>query len=89
VTWRKKTSCPDARTILTYSQSTNPSSPFFSDQTKLFSQKKWVAVRFCKKAIVNGTRTITAVADGKKTKTTRPKKPRKRPRSRRGHRQHR
>jgi acyl-homoserine-lactone acylase len=74
VSWRRGTTCPDARTILTYSQSTNPNSPFFSDQTKLFSQKKWVAVRFCKKAIVNGTRTITAVQDGKRTRTTKPRK---------------
>ncbi len=31
-----------ARTILTYGQSENPLSPFASDQTKLFSQEKWV-----------------------------------------------
>jgi len=31
-----------ARSILTYSQSTNESSPFYSDQTKLFSRKQWV-----------------------------------------------
>ncbi|MBS42669.1 MAG: peptidase S45 [Nocardioides sp.] len=29
-------------TILTYSQSENPRSPYSSDQTKLFSQEKWV-----------------------------------------------
>lgn len=32
----------DARTMLTYSQYENPSSPWSSDQTKLFSQEKWV-----------------------------------------------
>jgi len=31
-----------ARTILTYGQSENPRSPFSSDQTRLFSQEKWV-----------------------------------------------
>jgi acyl-homoserine-lactone acylase len=33
----------DARTILTYSQSENPASPWSSDQTRLFGQKKWVS----------------------------------------------
>jgi acyl-homoserine-lactone acylase len=87
VTWRKGTTCPDARTILTYSESTNPNSPFFSDQTKLFSQKKWVAVRFCRKAVFNGTKTITAVQDGKRTKVTRPKH--RKPKHRKHHRRHR
>ena len=31
--------CPDLRTILTYSQSTNPDSPYFADQTRMFSRK--------------------------------------------------
>jgi acyl-homoserine-lactone acylase len=36
----------NARTILTYSQSTDPTSPFSSDQTKLFSKEKWVKFPF-------------------------------------------
>jgi acyl-homoserine-lactone acylase len=40
--------CPDARTILTYSQSTNPSSPHYADQTRLYAQGGWVTDRFCK-----------------------------------------
>jgi acyl-homoserine-lactone acylase len=32
----------DARTILTYGQSEDPRSPFSRDQTRLFSQEKWV-----------------------------------------------
>ncbi|HEX8105832.1 MAG TPA: acylase [Solirubrobacteraceae bacterium] len=43
--------CPDARTILTYSQSANPSSPYFADQTRMFSNKQWVRERFCEKDI--------------------------------------
>lgn len=40
--------CPDVKTILTYSQSaTNEKSPHFKDQTKLFSESKWVTDRFC------------------------------------------
>ncbi|MBC9714986.1 penicillin acylase family protein [Streptomyces sp. TRM66268-LWL] len=44
--------CPVARTLLTYSQSQNPHSPHFSDQTRLFAQEKWVTSRFCEKDIM-------------------------------------
>jgi acyl-homoserine-lactone acylase len=39
--------CPRVRTILTYSQSANPRSDHFADQTRLFSGKRWVRDRFC------------------------------------------
>lgn len=39
--------CPVARTLLSYSQSSNPNSPHYSDQTRLYSQEKWVTSRFC------------------------------------------
>lgn len=40
--------CPDVKTILTYSQAaTNEKSPHYADQTKLFSESKWVNDRFC------------------------------------------
>jgi acyl-homoserine-lactone acylase len=45
--------CPDARTLLTYSQSSDPASPYFSDQTKLFAQGKWVRARHCEKDILS------------------------------------
>ncbi|WP_210592934.1 penicillin acylase family protein [Streptomyces sp. GESEQ-35] len=45
--------CPVARTLLTYSQSSNPNSPHFSDQTRLFSGEKWVTPRFCEKDIMS------------------------------------
>jgi acyl-homoserine-lactone acylase len=41
------TPCPDTRTMLTYSQSTNPNSPYYMDQTRLFSNKQWVTDEFC------------------------------------------
>ncbi|MFF7167137.1 penicillin acylase family protein [Streptomyces sp. NPDC008086] len=44
--------CPVARTLLTYSQSANPNSPHFSDQTRLFSGEKWVTARFCEQDIL-------------------------------------
>ncbi|URN03514.1 penicillin acylase family protein [Actinomadura madurae] len=39
--------CPDTRTLLTYSQSADPTSPHYADQTRLFSRKAWVTERFC------------------------------------------
>jgi len=40
--------CPDVKTILTYSQAaTNTESPYYSDQTELFSNYGWVEDRFC------------------------------------------
>jgi len=47
--------CPDARTILTYSQSTNPADPHYADQTRLFSRSGWVTDRFCPAAVAAGT----------------------------------
>ena len=35
-----------ARTILTYSQSTDPTSPYSADQTQLFGVERWVAFPF-------------------------------------------
>lgn len=37
---------PRARTILTYGESADPTSPHFADQTTLFSRKQWVTERF-------------------------------------------
>lgn len=45
--------CPDVRTLLTYAQSTDRTSPFFADQTKLYSQGKWVRGRFCEHEILS------------------------------------
>ncbi|MFE2264047.1 penicillin acylase family protein [Streptomyces griseosporeus] len=45
--------CPVARTLLTYSQSSNPGSPHFGDQTRLFSEGTWVTSRFCEKDILS------------------------------------
>ncbi|QYX82362.1 penicillin acylase family protein [Streptomyces akebiae] len=45
--------CPVARTLLTYSQSSNPNSPHYLDQTRLFSAEKWVTSRFCEKDILS------------------------------------
>ncbi|WP_282702318.1 penicillin acylase family protein [Streptomyces sp. CC219B] len=44
--------CPVARTLLSYSQSSNPNSSHYSDQTRLFSGERWVTSRFCEKDIL-------------------------------------
>ncbi|MCX5609620.1 penicillin acylase family protein [Streptomyces sp. NBC_00047] len=44
--------CPVARTLLTYSQSANPNSPYYADQTRMFSQERWVTSRFCERDIL-------------------------------------
>lgn len=45
VTWNEDGS-PNAKAILTYSQSPEPDSEFYSDLTKLYSQSQWVDLPF-------------------------------------------
>jgi acyl-homoserine-lactone acylase len=73
VTWHDS-HCPDARTILTYSQSTNPSSPYFSDQAPLFSRKQWVPDRFCRADVLRVTRSTTTLRQGARTRVTHPRR---------------
>jgi acyl-homoserine-lactone acylase len=44
--------CPDAVTLLGYSQAEEPSSPHHDDQTALYSQNRWVTERFCEEDIL-------------------------------------
>ncbi len=37
---------PVSQGILTYSQATNPKSPWYANMTKLYSQKRWVSLAF-------------------------------------------
>ncbi|MDP9100955.1 MAG: penicillin acylase family protein [Actinomycetota bacterium] len=46
VSWTAS-ACPDARTLLTYSESPDRTSAHYADQTRLFSRKAWVVERFC------------------------------------------
>ncbi len=77
VTWNNS-SCPDTRTILTYSLSANSRSPFYADQTRLFSQKRWVTERFCAADVLAHTLSTTTLSTGARTRTTRPRKPARR-----------
>lgn len=46
VTWNE-TDCPDGFATLTYSQSTDPTSPHYSDWSELFSDKIWNDMPYC------------------------------------------
>jgi len=50
VSW-DESECPIADVILVPSQSTDPTSPHFSDQTKLYSDKGWLRFPFCEEDI--------------------------------------
>jgi len=50
VTW-DESECPIADVILVPSQSTDPESPHFADQTKLYADKSWVRFPFCEEDI--------------------------------------
>ena len=54
---------PNAQGFLTYSNSTNPASPHFADQTQRFSAKQWIAFPFTESAITSdpaySTRTVS------------------------------
>jgi acyl-homoserine-lactone acylase len=47
------TPCPDAVSLISYSQSVEASSPHHADQTALYSQKRWVTERFCEDDILD------------------------------------
>lgn len=51
VTW-DESDCPIADTILTHSQSVQPDSDYYSDQSKLYADKRWVRFPFCEEDIV-------------------------------------
>ncbi|MFG1945884.1 penicillin acylase family protein [Nonomuraea sp. NPDC048826] len=54
-------SCPDVRGFLTYSQSGNPASPHYADQTAEFAAKRWITQRFCEADVLASPalRTVT------------------------------
>jgi acyl-homoserine-lactone acylase len=58
------------RTILTYSQSTNEASPWFSDQTRMYSRKEWNAVPFCAPDVRRAAISRTALDASQPTVTT-------------------
>jgi len=60
VTWHDGP-CPDSRTILTYSQSANPRSPYSSDQQPMFGRKAWMREHFCRADVLAHTLDTTVL----------------------------
>jgi len=58
---------PRTRTILTYSESANPASPHYTDQTRLFSRKQWVTERFTQAQITSDPQLATTILRGQPT----------------------
>ncbi|MFE5941485.1 penicillin acylase family protein [Streptomyces sp. NPDC056480] len=56
--------CPVARTLLSYSQSSNPMSPHYSDQTRLYAGERWVTSRFCERDILRSPALRVVVVRG-------------------------
>jgi acyl-homoserine-lactone acylase len=56
---------PTARTILSYSESTDPNSPHHGDQTTLFARKQWVTDRFSEHDITTDRQLTTTVLAGR------------------------
>ncbi|MFJ9029976.1 penicillin acylase family protein [Streptomyces sp. NPDC102274] len=54
---------PEAYSVLAYSQSANPNSPHYADQTKLFSAGRWVTTRFTEEQIAASPALETKVLD--------------------------
>lgn len=50
VTW-DESECPDAFAVLTYSQSTDPSSPHYADMTRVYSAEEWIDMPYCQEDI--------------------------------------
>ena len=51
--------CPESHAILTYSLSANPQSPYFADQTRLYSQKRWLDMLFCEDKLLRQSLKVT------------------------------
>src|SRR5579884_3857556 len=60
--------CPIGATILTYSESDSTASPHHTDQTRLFSEHKWVPDTFCPAAVLASTKSTTVLRDDSSTK---------------------
>ena len=56
-----KAKCPKDRSILTYSESASPSSKHYADQTRMFSQKKWVDPPFCAGQVKQTAKSVQVV----------------------------
>ena len=56
--------CPKDRSILTYSLSENPESEFYADQTRMFSEKKWINPPFCPGQVKRAAESVKVIRGG-------------------------
>jgi acyl-homoserine-lactone acylase len=63
VTWQSGP-CPVAATLVAYSESGNPTSPHYADQTRLFSRRQWAPAYFCRTQVAAHTTSTTTVRGG-------------------------
>ncbi len=63
VTWNARGAggCPIARTVLTYSESANPDSAHYADQTALFAGKGWVDTAYCAADVAAQAKSVQVV----------------------------
>ncbi|MEM9255838.1 MAG: penicillin acylase family protein [Pseudomonadota bacterium] len=71
VTW-DESECPIADVILTHSQSSDPASPHYGDQTRLYADKRWIRYPFCEADIVAAQIGETLVLEGPRVFPGRP-----------------
>ena len=57
---------PRGEAVLSYSQSENPRSPHYADQTRLYSQKQWLPMRFTERQIRNDPNYERRVVSGRR-----------------------
>ena len=57
VTWDLQSGAPNAQGFVTYSQSTDPASPYYNDMTQAYSAKQWVDYPFTPEQIA-GSRVL-------------------------------
>jgi len=64
VTWASGNPCPQAATVVAYSESDNPASAHCDDQTKLFSRRQWATAYFCPAQVAAHAVSVAVVSGG-------------------------
>jgi acyl-homoserine-lactone acylase len=65
VTWASGHPCPQAATVVAYSESDNPASAHYDDQTALFSRRQWATAYFCPAQVAAHAVSVTVVSGGR------------------------
>ena len=65
VTWAAGNPCPQAATVVDYSESDNPASAHYDDQTRLFSRRQWATAYFCPAQVAAHAVSVRVVSGGR------------------------